>query len=87
MARIELLKTWRPATGQLFHTGIYRVPADMPADLADRAVREQIAVRAADPAPKRKAKPVLGLKKAPAPENKLQPAAPENKSADAASGD
>lgn len=86
MARIELLKTWRPVTGQLFHPGVYRVPADMPAELAERAVREQVAVRAADPVPKRRGKPVLTLKKTPAPENKAQPSAPENK-ADAGEGD
>jgi hypothetical protein len=85
MARIEILKTWRKS-GEIFHPGIYRIPTDISQDVADQAIRDQVAIRAADPEPKRKTKPVLGLKK-PAPENKLLQPASENKNADASPGD
>lgn len=35
--------TWRPDAARLYHFGTYRVPQDMPEDLARRAVAEGVA--------------------------------------------
>ena len=84
MKKIRLLKSWRPGGWHphgytlLFHPSLYRVPEDISAELAERAVAEGVAERievdkAAEaepspPPPPHKAKPHL---KAGAPENKV----------------
>lgn len=86
MAKINIFKSWRPTSGSLIHAGVYRIPSDLPQDLADKALADGAGAMLPDDPPKQKTKPVLGLKKTPAPENKLQPAAPENKRTDASLG-
>lgn len=44
-------RNWRPAPGVLISTGDYRVPEDMPEDLAQRAVSEGAAVFVMPPPP------------------------------------
>lgn len=52
MKRIQIPEgTWRPDAQQLFHFGVYRVPEDMPEELAQRAVDEGVAVVVEEPAP------------------------------------
>lgn len=78
--RIELLQSLRVA-GQLYHTGIYRVPRDLPEAIAERALANGSA-RKIDPPAKPKVEPqaTRGFRrKGPAPENKIQSVA-ENKS-------
>ena len=87
MAKINIFKSWRPTSGSLIHAGVYRVPSDLQQDMAEKAVADGVGAMLPDDPPKQKAKPVLGLKKTPAPENKMQPPAPDNKGTDASSGD
>ncbi|MPZ58446.1 MAG: hypothetical protein GEU91_18525 [Rhizobiales bacterium] len=75
--RIELFAPWRHGAGMM-HPGIYRVPQDMPENLAQRALN--IAGLAQQlPPDSSTARKIRGRRKGPAPENKVITASPENK--------
>lgn len=51
---VRFAETWRP-DGRLIHTGVYRIPEDMPEELALRAISEGVAFREPEPEQKPKA--------------------------------
>jgi len=72
--KIEFPNNWRPAANRLIHAGIYRVPQDLPAPLADRALRDKVAlvVAGATPVPLAEPDPLKRpRRKTAAPENKI----------------
>jgi hypothetical protein len=75
MSKIEILKSWHVGK-DLIHTGVYRIPQDMSADLAARATKAGVG----QILPEDKPKPAPRFaRKTPAPENKVLSPAPEVK--------
>ena len=75
MAKIDLKKSWRPWNAGLIHAGIYRIPQDMSADMAAKAVKDGFGEMLPEEKPKVAQRT---YRKTPAPENKVL-AAPEDK--------
>lgn len=46
--KIELSCTWRPG-GRIWWPGVYRVPEDMPRELAEQALKERVAWTVGEP--------------------------------------
>lgn len=77
MAKINLKQSWRPWKAGLIHSGIYRIPQDMSAEMAAKAVSEGVGEMMPDEPPRKQGR---RYGKAPAPENKVLQAPEENKS-------
>lgn len=76
--KLYLPALWRHGRGH-YHAGTYRVPREMPEDLAERAIKQAGAFKLSAEAAPEKAKPRRKARPA-APGNKMQAGAPENKS-------
>jgi hypothetical protein len=83
MRMIELPKNWSADQRTKFNAGRYRVPEDISAEQAARAVAEAGAVEVERPACKKKPVPFVAKRgrkmKGPAPSNKMMPGAEDNK--------